>query len=264
VLIDAGINYKHLKRRLGRLGLGIEEIDGIAITYTHGDHFCSGAVKACLEDQVPLHVHRDRQTLGDVKHEFYNHGAYIKPLIKKGFVNTFRLDEKFEIGGIGFKPFRLPHDEGVSCVGFRIYDGRRRVISFASDFGFSDDDTRNDLVSTMANSDMLVIESDYDHGKLVDSDADQWDKERVMKTHLSNYQAAQLALEIIRHERLNGGQRLSRIVLAHISKRHNSISIAKRTVEDALKTANAGISVETTYRFEAGKLGREIRVGYSD
>ena len=264
MLIDAGINYKHLKRRLGILGLGIEEIDGITITHTHGDHFCSGAVKACLEDQVPLYVHMDRQTLGDVKHEFYNHGAYVKPLMKKGLINTFRLDERFEICGIGFKPFRLPHDEDVSCVGFRIYDGRRRVISFASDFGFSDDDTRNELASTMANSDILVIESDYDHGKLVDSNADQSDKERVMKTHLSNYQAAQLALEIVRHERLNGGQRLSRVILAHISRRHNSVLIAKRTVEEALKTARAGVLVETTNRFEYGKLGPEIRVGYPD
>lgn len=42
VLLDCGFGLREATRRLGRLGLAAEDLDGIVVTHEHGDHI-SGA-----------------------------------------------------------------------------------------------------------------------------------------------------------------------------------------------------------------------------
>ncbi len=252
ILIDAGLTSKQLNLRLGKVGVNIEDLDGIVLTHTHKDHLNTGALKA-WESEVPLYIQRNDLVWEKVRRGFHDDGAYAKVLHKNHYLKTFRVHEKFSIGGLDLMAFSVPHDQTTPCVGFNVYEGRSCRMSLASDFGVPDRLTQDRLVQTMLRSELLVIEADYDQGMLRGSPLPESVVQRISENHLSNYGAADIATSIIRA----GSYNLKRVVLAHLSNERNRPELAREIVQQALRRTGSDAKVAITHRREEKRLTPE-------
>ena len=101
VLVDVGLSYREVAKRLAAVEQDPAEIDAIFITHGHGDH-TRGARLFSRRHEVPVYTTpgvREEWTAPDL--------AEWRPLIPA---------RSLELGALRFHPFSIPHD----CVG----DGR--------------------------------------------------------------------------------------------------------------------------------------------
>ena len=246
ILIDAGLSFKELKRRLQWIGVPIEKIKGIVITHAQPDHLNPGAVRACLEHEVPLYIDKDKETWRRVRRELGWGSEGALALLRKGMIKRFPLDRKFDVGGFHVKAFPIPHD--ISCVGFSVYDGILKKLSLAYDFGRPSNGEWWDLVQNLANSEALIIEANYDAGIIHQFDQVSDHVLKAKDTHTSNFTAAELVLDAI--DASSNKEKLKKVILAHLSRDHNRKSTAKAVVEDTHHRAGVSVPVSVTHRID--------------
>ena len=118
VLIDIGLSYREVLRRLARLDVRPDTIDGIVLTHAHGDH-TRGARMFSRRHDVPVYatdIVRNEWGVTDI--------TEWRALI---------ADELLDLVGFRFMPFEIPHDASETC-GFRI-ETPEGVIGYATDVG---------------------------------------------------------------------------------------------------------------------------------
>jgi phosphoribosyl 1,2-cyclic phosphodiesterase len=111
------------------------------------------------------------------------------------------------------------------------------------------------VVSHIANSDVIVIESNYDVDMLENSRRPVWLKRRIQEDgHLSNDQCAESLLQII-----DQSQTLPQsIALAHISQECNTNALALECTEMTL--GGQGINGISVFETHPDRPGRTITV----
>jgi phosphoribosyl 1,2-cyclic phosphodiesterase len=141
------------------------------------------------------------------------------------------------VGSIGVLPFAVPHDaEGVTCgflLSARAGDQEARV-AIATDLGSGG----NGLYERFVDSDLILIESNYDSAMLAKSHRRQVDRARVDSDvgHLSNEQAGKFLVRVMQESR-----RLPRaVILCHLSADHNTPPLAVGTVRSILSCYGFG------------------------
>lgn len=215
VLVDAGIGIRELIKRLGRLGVGISEVDCVIVTHEHADH--SSALPYL---QNPVYV------ASSTVHLWAD---------KVPDLREFDSSTPFEINDLLVTPFPVPHD-AIDPVGFTL-EANGRKIGIATDVGCATGVLRERLKGSNA----LVIEFNHDE-RLLTYGPYPWELKQRIKSrlgHLSNAEASELLRGLL-HEGL------MYVVLAHLSKVNNSENLA---VEAALrvlikeKASHVGISV---------------------
>jgi len=141
----------------------------------------------------------------------------------------------FTVGDLHIRPFKVRH-LAAEPVAFAITIGTKKV-SIASDLGCA---TPN-AVNEMANSDLLLIEANYDEGMLLAGDYPDFLKRAIKgdRGHLSNDDAGVLSMK-------TATDKTRKIVLVHLSEDNNTPEIALETVERSLKRARLSSELEVS------------------
>jgi len=213
ILIDAGLGEHILSERIRQAYARPEEIDGILITHTHGDHICG--LKNFVKKYGPQ-VFAHRLSLPEVAE------------LLGGYRHVTEIEEgDFFLKDLTVSPFRVNHD--VHCLGYSIYCGGRK-ISVLTDLGILPERIFNNI----SDSDIVVLESNHDTEKLKSNPRYPARlKARIAGAsgHLSNEACAEVALRLARY-----GTR--QIVLAHLSEKNNSPELAYNAVARRLSEEN--------------------------
>ncbi len=211
VMVDVGFSRIETIRRMNSLGLCPEKLVAALLTHEHQDH-SYGCRVFCNSLHIPLYA---------------STGAVVS-LAPKGAlpenINSFEPGCEFEIGGFSVAPFLVSHDARLP-VGYVIRrDGIK--IGIATDLG---------MVTRLAeqrlrDSDVLVIESNYDLGMLSNSQRPLKIKRRIMSSigHLCNRDTLNVLPRLITG-------RTRALMLAHISKDCNSVDLVRRLFASALE-----------------------------
>lgn len=221
LLIDAGLpSRRGLTRALSDAGSAWSEIDALIVSHLHGDHIHPAAADCCARHEVPIYLHErnlrpfSRRVLSRVP----------LPASLRPFDGT-----EFSVGGVRVRPFPVPHDaEGVTCGFVLTVEGRDREIrvTLATDLGTGG----NGLFEEFVDSDLVLIESNYDPEML--SASRRRDRARVDSDvgHLSNEQAGRFLAQVM----LESRRPPRAIVLCHLSADHNRPERAVGTVREIL------------------------------
>ncbi len=231
ILIDAGISAKATEKKLGELGVALEEIQAILITHEHTDHI-AGLKTLAFKYKIP--VFANAETAKGIFAAFHE-----CPLFK-----IFTTGEDFSFGDLLIHPFCVQHDT-PDPVAFTIHANGIK-IGICTDLGFATTLVENHL----KHCHYLHVEANHKIEWVHACSRPPIYKQRVLgrSGHLSNDATATL-LEKVAHDDLR------EIHLAHLSQECNSPEEALGTIQLKLqdKIDAAVISVSPQER-----LGKKV------
>ena len=219
ILVDVGLSARETARRLVECGVGPEKISAIVLTHEHTDH-CRGVMPFVKDRDIPV---------------FLTDGALEVSGLPLEPRQTVRIESGrgFDIEGIQFTPFSIPHD-AADPLGFTIEKGGVK-IAIAMDLGY----ISNLVVERLRECDAIVLESNHDINMLKVGPYPWALKQRVMsrRGHLSNDSVA---------EYLTGGfdGKARHVLLAHLSKKNNLPELALLSAQRALEGRSAVASCQ--------------------
>ena len=210
VLLDCGFTLKETKRRLARLGLVPEDLDGILVTHEHSDHI-QGVAR--LARRHGLKVWGSHGTLSALPAE---ERARLATVVCAG-------DVPFAIGALEIRPYVVPHDAREPTQ-FTFGDGRVR-LGVLTDAGQS----TPHIIASLSGCAALVLECNHD-AVMLEKGPYQWSlKKRIAGPwgHLANDAAADILAAL-------DTSRLVTIVAAHLSKQNNTPDLARAALAGVL------------------------------
>jgi len=217
VMIDNGFSVRETEKRLAISGMSAQQISAILVTHEHADHV-NGV--GALARKYNLSVYTTRGTLdsgrlGEI------------PLHK-----LFNSHTDFDIKDLSIQPFPVPHDAAEPCQ-FVISNGQRR-LGILTDTGCS----TPHIVESLSGVDALFLECNHDVDMLENGDYPYNVKVRVGGDygHLNNLQAAGLLAKL-------DTSNLQHLVAAHISEKHNTPALARKSLSNALHCPQDWIAV---------------------
>lgn len=207
VLIDAGVSPRRLKKELQRDGINIDCISSILITHDHLDHIRSLG-SYCKHMKLPVWL------TPELSRSLSHHFMTAKQL--SGLQRELN-DGWNEIipGRINAKYFIVPHD-ATQTVGYAMtLDGYRFMIM--TDAGRVTDQA----CSLAADTQTLVIESNYDYGMLRNGPYPKMLQDRICggTGHLSNAECADMVSGL-------SNDKLRNVFLCHLSEHNNTPQLA--------------------------------------
>ncbi len=232
VLLDVGLSGRETARRLRECGVEPERIDAIVVSHEHGDH-CRGVGPFAKELEVPVFVTEATLSASELR-------------LEASRICRIESGVGFEVCGIAFTPFSVPHD-AADPVAFRIEkDGV--ALAVALDLGFM----TNLVIERLRGCDAIVLESNHDVNMLKVGPYPWALKQRVMsrRGHLSNDSVAEFLAD-----GFDGKAR--HVVLAHLSKKNNLPDLALLSAQNALQSRCGLFAPQTRLELaEADRVGR--------
>lgn len=218
LLVDVGLSARLIVRRLGRLGLNMDDLDGILLTHEHQDHI--GGLEGLSRGGLPpIYCTNLMQEYLLRNIHFSAPPAWC--LMQAGS-SVYCCDIQIE-------NFPVMHD-AIDPVGFVMQSTSTR-LGFLTDAGCVTKAVKDSLRGVNA----LFVEANYEP-QLLEADMKRpWiAKQRIAsrRGHLSNHQTAELISEIA-HSGLNI------VVLGHLSEDCNSPDLASLRMRGALDAAGA-------------------------
>lgn len=202
VLIDAGINNKHLHLRMGALGINPATISAIFVTHEHTDHICGLSVFA-KRYQIPVYLTR---------------GTYESSRLKlpEYLVNFIKSNSVVNLQDLSVYGIPKYHDAQEPCS-FLVSDGRFN-ISVLTDLGRICDNVKK----AIRIADILFLESNYDDRLLLAGRYPYHLKNRIRGGwgHISNVLSLGAFLE-------NRSGRLKHLILGHLSGENNTVDLVE-------------------------------------
>ncbi|MGA2260594.1 MAG: MBL fold metallo-hydrolase [Acidobacteriota bacterium] len=232
ILVDVGLSGRETVRRLAQCGLSPQQISAIVVSHEHGDH-CRGIAPFAKHLEVPV---------------FITDGAYAAAELALEDRKRQRIDSgcAFEVRGILFTPFAVPHD-AADPIAFCIEkDGAK--IAIVLDLGY----ISNLVVERLRGCDAIVLESNHDINMLAVGPYPWPLKQRVKSRlgHLSNEDVAEYLLR-----EFDG--RARHVILAHLSEKNNLPELALLSARRALEERSTLLAAQT--RLDLGMAGRISR-----
>ncbi|MGU7780260.1 MBL fold metallo-hydrolase [Burkholderia sp. PU8-34] len=220
VLLDCGFSAKEVERRLGRLNLGIDDLDAILITHEHSDHVGS-ALTLARRASLPLYMSwGTARAVGADEADVELHVLW--------------GDETVQIRDLAVLPYTVPHD-AREPLQFVFLDGCHR-LGVLTDVGTS----TPHITAVLSGCDALVLESNHDTAMLAASRYPKSLKARIGGSHghLSNDAAADILASLER-------SRLRHLVAAHLSQQNNRPELASEALAAVLGTDGSDVIVAT-------------------
>lgn len=218
ILVDAGFSGRDLERRLRKVDVAPESLDGIVITHEHGDHTRGMGVLA-RRFGLALHITEPTQR------------ACARLLRGSERIHAYTGTRPFDIGALEIRPFLTVHD-AIDPIAVAVVHRRSGLkLGVATDLGRPTAAVR----ASLADCDLLVLEANHDEAMLWNGPYPWSVKQRIASSHghLSNRAAAELACEL-HHPNLGA------VVLAHLSDKCNDGALAEDTVGEALESRRYG------------------------
>jgi phosphoribosyl 1,2-cyclic phosphodiesterase len=234
ILVDVGLSGRETARRLRECRIEPEKIGAIVISHEHGDH-CRGVSPFAKHLDIPV---------------FMTDGTYNSSGMNLDSQKYRRINsgESFDIHGIQFTPFAVPHDS-VDPLGFVVEkDGIK--IAIALDLGY----LSNLVVERLKGCDAIILESNHDIQMLKVGPYPWVLKQRVMSRcgHLSNDAVAQYL-----ENDFDGKAR--HVVLAHLSKQNNLPELALLSAQRALEGRSGLLKNQTMLELSlADRIGKRF------
>ena len=221
LLVDCGFSARETEQRLARLKLAPEQLTAVLVTHEHGDHI-SGVGPLARKYRLPVWA-----TGGTVSADRFGDGARGSTRVQRICSHT-----AFAIGDIEVQPFPVPHDAREPCQ-FVFGNGDRR-LGMLTDVG----SRTPHIEEQLAACDALILECNHHPDLLANGDYPPALKRRVGGDHghLSNGQAAEILGRI-------DTARLTQLVAAHLSEKHNTPALARAALADVLGCAHDWITV---------------------
>ena len=210
VLVDVGLSGRETARRLRECGLEPDRVSAIVISHEHGDH-CRGLVPFVKSLGVPVFMTANALAASAIE-------------LEPRRVEQIRSGIPFDINGIQFTPFDVPHD-AADPIAFTI-ERRGVKAGIVVDLGY----ISNLVAERLRGCDCVVLESNHDLQMLRVGPYPWALKQRVMsrRGHLSNESVARyLANEF--------DGRARHVVLAHLSRKNNLPELALESARKALE-----------------------------
>ncbi len=220
VLIDVGINTKHVELRMANLGISPARIQAIFITHEHTDHI-KGLSVFCKRYQIPVYL-----TEGTYK------GSRLH--LPDHLVHLIPANAKVSMGALKIVGIPKYHDAKEPCS-FVVTDGKTN-IGILTDLGRGCENVKH----VVRHTDVLLLESNYDEDMLENGRYSFFLKNRIRSGwgHISNKMALEIFLE-------NRTDRLKHLILGHLSGANNSIEKVLETFEPHCQ--HLKLSVATRY-----------------
>lgn len=212
LVLDAGFSLREIDRRAERVGLDLAGLVGVALTHEHGDH-AAGAVRLAARHGVP--VLASPGTWGALQ------AGDAVPFL------PIAQGAPTELAAFTLSGCPIPHDAAEPlALAVTARDGTS--VGLAYDLGRPTTAVRYLLRNLSA----VILEANHDEVLLRTSEYPASVQERIAGSagHLSNRTAAELLAEL--HHRGLGA-----VLLAHLSRRCNTETAARATVEQALRAA---------------------------
>jgi phosphoribosyl 1,2-cyclic phosphodiesterase len=214
LMVDAGLSAKRLEQLMDARDWKPKQLDGILVTHEHSDHIKGLSVLA-RKYELPVYANgKTWQAMGKTAEEIPDHQ---KEIIETGGMLQF--------GSLRVDSFPISHD-AAEPVGYCFTFGGQK-LSFATDLGYVSDKVRERIVD----SDVLILESNHDI-EMLRIGRYPWNvKRRILSDvgHLSNEAAGEALCDVIL------GGRVRRVYLAHLSRDHNVMDLAKLTVHNIVE-----------------------------
>ena len=209
LMLDCGFSVAETTRRLARLGVRPDSIDGIVVTHEHSDHI-GGVARFAKRHDVPV---------------WMSHGTWrgLETMFADVRCSLVESYAAFSVGSVQVEPFPVPHDAREPAQ-FVFGDGSVR-LGVLTDTG----EVTPHIESVLSNCDGLVIECNHDAEMLSRSSYPPALRARISSRvgHLDNAAAARLLSRV-------AGPRLRHVVAAHLSQENNSASLARQALSQAL------------------------------
>lgn len=220
ILLDVGLSGKETVRRLAECGVDPREISAIVVSHEHGDH-CRGVAPFAKDLEIPVFITAGALAASDMR-------------IEERKCQRIESGVPFDVFGIKFTPFSIPHD-AADPVGFCI-ENKGVKIAIVVDLGY----LTNLVLERLKRCDAIVIESNHDVSMLKVGPYPWSLKQRVMgrRGHLSNNSVAEFLANAF-----DGKARY--VVLAHLSKQNNLPELAMLSAQRALESS-CGLFVPQT------------------
>jgi phosphoribosyl 1,2-cyclic phosphodiesterase len=208
LLLDVGLSYRELSRRLGAVGVDPGMLDAVLITHGHGDHTRGLRVLAKhhgVRAYATAAIRDESKAMNGVDWHELAPGVAV------------------DLGGLRFIPFEVPHDASET-VAFRI-ETPEGAIGYATDIGT----LTPLLIERFRDCRVLVIESNHATELLRVSPYARSTRERIAGDggHLSNESLAAFVRDHL-------GASVRCLVLAHLSRVNNLPELARMTCREAL------------------------------
>ena len=217
LLIDCGLSYRELGRRMREHGASVDSIAAVLITHSHTDHI-SGLEMLLKKHDLPVYANM-------MTAEAIAAGGKVP---EEAFV-CFENGQTFDLGAFTVHPFSIPHDTS-DPVGFLVSAPRPGGEGAETYFHGTDIGTPLDSIGLkLAEADVATLESNHDPVMLRTSGRAPSLIQRIAgpRGHLSNDQAAGLVKKF-------ASPRLKKLFLAHLSQDCNTPNLAERAMREAL------------------------------
>jgi phosphoribosyl 1,2-cyclic phosphodiesterase len=205
-LIDAGLSPRETTRRLGPLGIGLDDISDILLTHVDHDHFHPGWRNGSAA-RIAFTWRATRRHLRQAR------AGGLPTRTTVPFEDAFEITPATRV-----EATMLPHDE-LGATGF-VIDHAGVRLGYATDLGR----VPGSLLDRFAGLTALALESNYDPGLQRASSRPAVLKRRIMGGlgHLSNEQALEAVLDIAARCELH------HVALLHLSRQCNDPAIVRR------------------------------------
>lgn len=210
LLVDDGLTARETEARLSGAGLDPARLDAILVTHEHSDHV-RGIGVLSRRYHLPVYIAaKAYAALGSQDADWHE----VRPLTP-GLA--------FDLGGLRVKPLAVSHD-AAEPVGYR-FEAEGRAWACVTDLGYAPDS----LLAELGDLDLLHVESNHDSKLLKLGSYPGYLKHRIASNrgHLSNRQCADVLARL-------AGERLTYVILAHLSEENNTPELARKSAEAAL------------------------------